>query len=294
MNEWFRRLFPFLIGLGVAQGARVLLPRTPRFRASAWTGAAGIADPATALARARASGLAGLDCFVNDTLPDKDGNYGAGNYRRHFHLYDRDKVLRACEFWRKAGLEVSLTSWIRPEPDWCDGMAQFGQLATDGGAIGANLDTEEPWLHGVTPATAPEWSRRAVSTLRTTYRGKVGSTFIVGADLAELGAFLELVNVLIPQAYATVKNAGALKPGDLERRAIAKFAKYNENIIMGAAAWNLVGAYGRTNPVDAMLDSLQAASALVHEIRYWRLEMLNGDLAVAVKGFVDGLNREVA
>ena len=96
-----------------------------------------------------------------------------------------------------------------------------------------------------------------------------------------------MVDQIIPQCYSTVKNVpGSGHDGSLERATMNLYKGYGAPIVMGAAAWNLHGAYGK-NAVDAVRTSLEATLALgVTEVRYWRFEFLTGEILDTIREFL--------
>lgn len=258
-------------GLGIGGVGLAAWAASRRFRLSAWTGRGALADPAQALATARAAGLSGLDLMVNDATGGAD-----------WHIYDRSLVSRAVDLWRAGGMDVSLTTWARPDPRWIDGIAsELSPLAASLGVRGLNFDLEEPWTVPLRASGgSPEWTGRLFAAGRSVFRGPLGVTMIVYAPMDVLRPACESADVLIPQAYATVKNAGNLPPGGLERTAVERYRGFGKRIVLGAAAWNLEGAYG-LSALSAFEASLAAARGLVSEVRFWRLEMLQGALARA-------------
>lgn len=239
--------------------------RQPSRELGAWAGRAALANPAGALAAARAVGLDRLDVMVND------GSAGAVQ-SVPWHLYvGPDELRAAVRLWRAGGLRVSLTSWALPAEDWIVGIAGLRRLCRELGAD-LTLDVEEAWLtplRAMSPDARAAWSRRLVDAA-TPY----DATVIVFTDQNLAAPVLAGARSIIPQAYATIRNAGRLSAGELEAAAVERFKRWGRRLVMGAAAWNLGGAYG-LGDLDAARASLQAAVRLgVPRVRYWRLEWL--------------------
>jgi len=255
------------LGLGGALALGALWPKRLRF--SAWTGQAAIDQPAHALELAKRYQLDGLDLVLNDATQGEPFRFSR----------PPAAIAAAVELWQAAGLSVAFTTWGVPEASWLAGMPQVGALAKQCGVKLVTLDLEERWMAGLRPLSALErfdWTARTFEGLRAGgYRGEVGVTCIVYADLAVLSPALEACDVIIPQAYATVKNVPSSAPGTLERTALERYRRFGKRLILGAAAWNLEGAY-QLPALQALVASLDAAKALgVPEVRFWRLEFLD-------------------
>lgn len=234
---------------------------------AAWSGWTAIADPATAIARAKAKGIDRLSLFVNQR-PD-----GAA-----FSTYDPAAVIAACAAIRAAGLRVGLVSWMTARPDWIEGAATLGRLATAAGVDELELDLEEEWtaIRGQSDSAIATATDRVFDLLRATYQRRIGVTAIVYHDPRVLSRAFGRADFMVPQAYATALNAATLPTGALEREAAARYRPYSREIVMGVAGWNQPGAYGIARAADVMRVSLAAISELgIRRVRIWRLELLD-------------------
>lgn len=271
--------------LGAALGLAWYFTRD-RFEAGAWTGKIAILSEAgtrATIARAKAAGVKRLDIMIND-FP------GPG---APFQVLPWDRLRAATLAMQAAGLRVSWTTWARPSEAWLEGVAQIGRLADELGVDEVSFDLEENWINallGQPPATIAEWTRRLFASLRSTYSGTVGVTHIVFPRLDVLGEALKLADLRIPQAYATVKNAGNRSPGDLERIAVERFKGYGP-MTMGAAAWNTDGAYRLTGPAAMRASVGQAIALGVTRVRFWRLELIDSTEAQILADFDRLLDR---
>lgn len=262
---WWRRWWPFLsLGAATALAGSALASSRPRLTLGAWTGYKGLLNPRDTVARARAAGLRRLDCFVNDTLSDGG---------RRFYTYDPGLVRTGVEIWRREGLDVGLVTWVRPEPDWCDGQGTVASLARSAGCDRASADVEEPWLTAVTDANADSWAARAVAAGRSAGL-PYGSTVIVNANLARVGPYVSRCDFVVPQCYESKLNTPqGFAPGYLVQKALARYRPLCRRVIAGEYTMNLEGAFGMSAD-RAFAASADAAAALVDELCYWRLETL--------------------
>lgn len=232
----------------------------------AWTGAAALNDPEKTLKLAENSNMKILDIFVQDHPGTKD-----------FYMYDEQKIRKAVTYLKAGGIDVWLTTWIKPTKTWIEGMRIVGRLAEELGVSGICLDMEDPWIYGfrsgVTGEEIEALNVDLFNALRESYTGQIGVSVIISQnDIYKVQKSLELCDVIIPQAYATKKNAGNRTAGGLEASTVNLFQKYGKRLIMGGAAWNLDGAYG-TDKASALQISINTTRALgITEIRYWRLE----------------------
>lgn len=233
---------------------------------SAWTGAAALSNPEQTLKIAQLSKMKLLDIFVNDHPGPKK-----------FYTYDEQQIRKAVAYLQAAGLDIWLTTWIKPHTDWIEGMRFVGRLAEEVGAKGITLDMEDPWMYGFRPGVTGEeidqWNIDLFNALRESFTGQIAVSVIINQnDIHKVKKALELCDVIIPQAYATKANAGNRPPGGLEVSTVNIFQKYGKPLIMGAMAFRLDGAYGMDR-ASAIQTSINATRGLgISEIRYWRLE----------------------
>lgn len=272
MKLWLRRWWPALLGAGLMTAA---LTQQPPRELGAWFGAPELADVDAAVNRAVACGLTRADIFVNDHgfVP--------------FDTYDLAKVRRLVRALQEVGIRCSLTTWLRPTDEWVRGLETVvGPLAEELGCD-LTLDLEEPLtvaLKNAAPAVVAEWARRTFAALRRTTSADIAVTCIVYGNLAVLGPFLQLCDTIIPQAYATATYASQLPAGELERIAVTRYAPFGKRLILGQAAWNLVGAYGARTAREAITASLRSVARLrVDGVRYWRIGWLWGEVAQAIR-----------
>ena len=271
--------WPFVaLGAGaIALGAWLA---SSRREVGAWSGWSAIADPDAAIARAKLAGVTRLAIFVNQE-PELDAAW---------NTYDRAMILRAVDRIKGAGIKVTLVSWMMPNPDWIAGARELGELATACGVDELELDLEWEWtatLHDATDTRIATVTAELFRNLRSTFRGRLAVDCIVGVNLRVLGPAIAAADVVIPQAYATTKNAGSLAAGDLERRAVKRFAPFGKRIVLGVAGWNQDGAY-KLGALDALRASLASAGELgVRSIRVWRLELLDASESAILAAWKD-------
>lgn len=242
----------------------------------AWTGRAAILNPHKAIKDAKRAGLNHLDIMVNDATSKRD-----------WHLFaDIKTVKNSIEIIKNSGLGVSVTSWIVPSDNWINGMRDILiPLLIELDIEELTLDIEEPWLIPLKKnvKNAEFWSEKLRLAITTNYKGRVAGTCIVYTNLDMVGPILKWCDVIIPQSYATVGNTKGLKAGDLERIAFKRFEPYNKKIVLGAAAWNIDGAYG-LNEKDALKASFNAIlNCDVYQTRLWSLRFIDESIASIIK-----------
>lgn len=241
-----------------------------------WVGKSAILDPNKAVRDAKRAGVNHLDIMVNDATSNKN-----------FHLFaDSKTVLRSLKTIKDAGLTFSITSWLVPTDNWINGMEnELLPILSELDIEELTLDVEEPYLIPLRKNVklADFWSERARLAITTKYKGRVAVTCIVYTNLDLVEPLLKWCDVIIPQSYATVGNTKGLHAGDLERLAYRKFAKYNKKIVLGAAAWNIDGAYG-LNEKDALKASFNAILGCdVYQVRIWSLRFIDQTIAEIIK-----------
>lgn len=246
----------------------------------AWAGLAALKNPDKYIKLIKQIGLNCIDIMVND-----------GSKPGPFHLYlSEDELINVLKKFKQSGIKVSITTWAKPEKSWIDGMTQVGRIATLVGIEQLTLDLEETWITPLktkSPIEIFTWSMSLIQTLRDSFKGVLAVAPIVYCDKRVMNTILQLVDLIIPQCYSTLKNVpGAGHDGSLEKTTINIYKGYGAPIIMGAAAWNLDGAYGK-KPADAIRTSLKQTLALgITEVRYWRAEFLNGEILKAIQEFI--------
>lgn len=246
----------------------------------AWAGISALKNTDKYIKLIRQVGLDRIDIMVND-----------GTKAGPFHLYlPEDKLVDVLKRFVQSGVKVSITTWAKPEASWTQGMAVIGRVATAAGVDQVTLDLEEPWitpLKNKDPMYIFTWNTALVGTLRVHYNGVIAVAPIVYSNKKVLDGILQSVDLIIPQCYSTVKNVpGSGHDGSLERTTMGIYRGYGAPIVMGAAAWNLDGAYGK-KPADAVRASLSATLAQgITEVRYWRFEFLTGEILDAIREFL--------
>lgn len=217
-------------------------------------------------ARARALGLDGLDLMLGPQPP-------LATLEVAFR--DLVKLERAMRIFEDDGLHVGVTTWCAPTEEWMDGLKRVGELA-ERRKVPVCLDAEESWiipLKNKGQKTAAEWAAKAHDALRSTTCQSLEATHIVYGNQDVLKHLLQVVDVSIPQAYATAKNWRTKPPGSLERIAVNRWTdpRGRWRLELGQAAWDLVGAYGAPTAERALELSLQATiSAGITHVRYWQ------------------------
>lgn len=261
--------------LGAGALIWALWPR--RRRVGAWGLMSSLDNPIGVLAKLQRYGITAIDVMVND----HPGQTGAWKCRPWA------QIEAAARVWQAAGIEVSITSWIRPAPDWIAGLADLNGRCRAAG-IRLNLDMEDPWyvpLLGMSQTQRDATTDAAFDSIGP----DVGATFIVYTHAGVIGPILRRAARRIPQCYATgpdpldpVKhpgNATKRAPGELERITVQKFGR---DIILGMVGWNEEGAYGLPK-MAALRASLDEARKLgIREVRVWRLDAIDADEAAAL------------
>lgn len=275
MRSWFI----WLGGALLVGGAIAMLGKKSGVRIGAWTGQAAFADPHKVGRRAKELGLSTLDVMVGDQSAGATvaGGLPWKTYASPARITEVVRILRGYV------PHVWVTVWAQPREDVIQGIAEVSRAAAAGGAEGVTLDAEEAWIQPLRRMGAvAEWSERIVAAAGAG-GVEVATTTIVYHDRTILDPLLGLSDVVIPQAYATVKNAGARSPGDLERIAMDRFRGYGARVVMGAASWNQQGAYG-LSVREATAASVRTAVGLgVDELRFWQLSTFDAEDIAGIK-----------
>lgn len=269
MTEWIP-----LLGLGLAAwwwaSARTGPGSAREF--GAWAYPSVLHDPADAARMCHDLGVTHIDVMVNG-LDD-----------RNWHCQPFDKLRAFARYMRGQHIAVSFTSWVRPQDDWVAGLKSLATLCREEGC-GLTLDAEEPWtlpLAPLPPAVISQWSRAVIAAVD---RARWCLTGIVSVDMRLVGELVRAAPYCVPQAYATVKNAGNLRAtgadGSLEELAVKRYrAAGARRVTLGAAAWNLSGAYG-LSALGAVEVSARAARELGCGVRFWNVHMLRASPEIA-------------
>lgn len=250
----------------------------------AWAGLTGLKNPVKYKKLAEQTGIDLLDFMVND-----------GSKKKPFHLYlPEDQIEKNLSIIRESGAKIALTTWAQPDPTWSAGMQTVGELATRVEAVRVTLDLEESYINELKNKSMVEiftWAVAIVGTLRKYYNGPIAIAPIVYANKRVLNDVLKLVDIIIPQTYATLKNVpGAGHDGSLEKAAKDIYKGYGAYIIMGAAAWNLEGAYGKSF-LEALKTSIETTLSIdITEFMYWRFEFLTKEILDTIRMYLEDKN----
>lgn len=245
----------------------------------AWSGYAAFKNPKKYVSLIKSTKINRLDLMVND-----------GTRKGGFHLYEnKQKLIDTLKMFKdETGIDLSITTWAKPEKSWIDGMLEVGEIATKAELDEINLDLEEPWIIPLKNKSDIEiltWSIGLTNTLKLNFSNKIAIAPIVYANRKVLEYMFRECDIIIPQCYSTVKNATG-KPGSLEQTTVNLYKGYDKEIIMGAAAWNLNGAYGLSTR-DAIRASLTSTlDNNIFRVRYWRFEHLQGEILSTIKEFI--------
>lgn len=248
----------------------------------AWTGLSCLNNPAKAIKLAKNAGINHLDIMIND-----------GTAKKQFHIYHNEqKILDVVKQIQDEGISVSFTTWVLPTEEWIAGIKDvLVPLANKAGVTEICFDLEEPWINPqknskdlTTIIKRVYWSTILQNAVHD-FKGKKSATVIVYTNFDVLNFALSWVDRIIPQCYSTLLNCKNRKPGDLERLTHKIYEHYKTCDVMGAAGWNLEGAYG-LHANDALYAALNASIELGYkEVRFWRLDFLTGKYAETLKEF---------
>lgn len=248
----------------------------------AWAGVKALKNPDKYIKMIKSIGLDRIDLMIND-----------GTKSGPFHIYlPENDLINVLKKFKSSGINVSITTWAKPEKSWIDGMVTVARIAAAASIDEIVLDLEEPWINPLKSKNPMEifaWTAGLIGTLRVNYNGKIAIAPIVYCNKKVLDHAFGLVDTIIPQCYSTLLNVpGSGHDGSLESATMRIFSSYKKELVMGAAAWNLKGAYGYVNPNDALEASLKAVVDLgVERIRYWRFEFLSDDFVKIIKKYKD-------
>lgn len=248
----------------------------------AWAGLAALKNPDKYIKWIKQVGLNRIDIMVND-----------GTRPGQFSLYLNEvSLMGTLRSFVQSGIKVSITTWAKPEASWTQGMATIGRIATAAGIDQVTLDLEGPWvtpLKNKSPIEIFTWNTALVGTLRSNYNGVIAVAPIVYSNRKVLDSVLQSVDLIIPQCYSNIENVpGSGHDGSLEKTANSLYKGYGAPLVMGAAAWKLQGAYGKTS-YEAVRTSLTTMLSLgITEVRYWRFEWLKGKILEAISEFLPG------
>jgi len=245
----------------------------------AWAGLAALNNPKKYIKLVKDLSLDRIDIMIND-----------GSTKKPFHLYkSEDELIRILSEFSKADIKVSITTWAQPDSSWTAGMAVVGRIATKAGIDQVTLDIEESYINPLknkSPVEIFTWNVGIVGTLRSHFNGVINVAPIVYTNRKIVDGILQMVDQIIPQCYATLKNVpGSGHDGSLETTTKNLYKGFGAPIVIGMAAWNLEGAYGK-NAKDAFETSLLTILKLGYsEIRIWRLEFINKDILDIIKKY---------
>lgn len=251
------------------------------FRIGAWldVGGRSLADNGTAHVDAlRAMGISDACIMVNDFSTSSFG----------FGVVSPERVTVFAGLLRGSGINLTLTSWLRPSRPFIDAMLRdLPPLAQTVGATAIELDVEERWTRA-SPAGFATHDEAAEYLFAGLRRAAVREA-AVNCQVDQIGgprmrAIVQLADVVIPQAYSTPGHAigSPYGPRGLQRRAAQHVASAapGKPIIMGLAAWRLESWPGHS-PREIMTIDLQETIRLAGEnairgARYWSWKHLVG------------------
>lgn len=234
----------------------------------AWLYTSAYNSPGKVADTAARVGLSHLDVFVN------------GYTRPEFHSAETSKIEAALELWLSRGFYVSLTSWFRPNAEWVDGVGRVSDICRKY-HVGLTLDLEDPLTRpaaNMSPAQRSYWASQLFDAIGADVT--VCGTGIVLGPAEVLRPFYSRCHLLAPQSYANVFNTHGLRMnptdpphGTLEELAVNKYATFGKPLVLGLAAWDLEGAYYRSDEA-ALAVSCYSARALNKGGRFWNYHTL--------------------
>lgn len=246
----------------------------------AWAGLNGLKNPEKYKKLIKSVGVDRIDFMIND-----------GSAKKPFHTYlPEDKLIETLINLKGGGAKVCITTWVQPEESWAKGMETVGRIATNAKLDRVTLDAEESYINVLknkSPIEILTWAIGIIGTLRKNFDGVIAIAPTVFSNKKVLNDLLKLVDLIIPQTYSTVKNVpGAGHDGSLEKTTMDIYRGYGAPIVMGAAAWNLEGAYGK-DAISALRTSIETSLNLgVTELMYWRFEFLTGKILETIREYL--------
>lgn len=248
---------------------------TPLRVVGAWAVSAVCNKPSYWVGFARSMNLNRIDLMIN--------GMGRDTGCPAFTSPDARKLGVFAEGCRRAGIELHLTSWIRPCKAFiADAAATLLPVMRDQGIASLMWDAEEPWTRWRGDLSFADAATMVGDRFHDV---QMGVTAIVFARAERLQELIARSAHLIPQAYATAPKYA--DPGALVRTArrqwLQKFQRAPN--IMGLAAWKQ-GA----DPVPRMRSAIAGVAACgVDTVIYWSLGWLNQKQNAPLARFVASL-----
>jgi hypothetical protein len=241
-------------------------------KVGAWATRSTHADPSKTVQELLAARCNFVSIMCND-IPDG----------RVFEVFDQERIVALALACKSAGIEVHLTSWIRPYSSYIDQAAD--ELIPLFARCHASLlvwDAEEPWTQADSPrlsysAAASRIADRFVSV-------PMGVTAIGSVSESKIEALAQVCGVWIPQAYATTESDS--KPGTVVPYCLKQWrddlgvgdtkGEPRNGWIVGLAGYDL-----GTKPAAMMQPPVDdALAAGLTSVCYWTLPAIHRDADV--------------
>ncbi|MBK8258899.1 MAG: hypothetical protein IPK82_40350 [Polyangiaceae bacterium] len=243
---------------------------------------------------------------------------GVSNRQFGFTSVSADRLREFATALQPTGIQITLTSWIRPSAQYIDGViAGLPDITREIGARAVEFDAEETWTRA-TPAGVPSHDAaadRLFDGLRAALPTDTEVAVTCQVDpltSPRLTRLLTLADVVIPQAYSAFHGGAAnhavdavYGPRGIQRRAAARLAEAlptqpPKPMIMGLAAYSR-GRWPRQSARDILTMELRetltlAATNPIRGVRYWswkHIEGFNGRLGSPSNQYTDMFLRDI-
>jgi hypothetical protein len=220
------------------------------------------------------------------------GKQETENYTYKLHFRDDKKIGEVRDFFKNAGIDIHLVTWIKPTKRYIESCARVTlPLCEKIGARSLLFDAEEPW-YGKLPRLqlTQERSQEIIDKYFCHSFSDnpccLGVTHIIGDPHTDrikrtVGPLIEACDYSLPQAYTNTdkKDKCVRTPGCLQKRAARKWSSVDRTIVMGL--WAL--SSGRTadwakdiSVTDRIkiMSSSQFTAPNIQEVAYWSLRAL--------------------
>lgn len=247
-------------------------PDQPAPPASVWVTKAALNKPDLVAGRLAELGFARGNIMLND--------FHKARAPQSFATHDAGRVIALASALRRAGLDVDLTTWAMPHPQFIDGMASLRQLRDATGAQRIWLDAEEPWNRARGEINYDAAAAHVGDVLSGI---PLALSAISYANQSKLRGLAKICEVWSPQAYSN-KRPGSMDPATAAQSSVdrwrARFGQPSRGFVMGLAAYEQPGdPLAMAAMMDQALEGARAAGVL--GVCYWAHGAILSSPAVA-------------
>lgn len=285
------RFYESLTGEAVSEAAETTTPiRLPSgFRLGIWVDVGQRSISRAPDTHARALGqirVSDASVYVNGVQHDSFG----------FQSMSESVLRTFAGHLRAEGVMLTLTSWIRPDKSYIDGLlARLPRVAIDLDARGIELNAEEPWTRGATRGfisreAAARYLFDGLAGLRSQGKEIVVNCQTDATSTRRMVPLTRRADIVIPQTYTQFSSrsshavGGVYGPQGIQTRGVDRVERAksmsNPTMIMGLAAWNRHKWSGYTSTQIMRLE-LERTIALrsraqILGARYWSWKHIRG------------------